>query len=93
MNESDPRSDVHYLGSSKNKAFESEPFVIAMTKGSLSKRQLLNSSRWPIYVINSVDNTKFIYPAILSHRRSTIVSLQNYPLYSFELQNVLQKAT
>ena len=28
------------------------------TKGYRSKRQPLNSSRWPIYVINSVGNTK-----------------------------------
>ena len=30
---------------------------IPLTKGYSSKRQLLNSLRWPIYVINSVDNT------------------------------------
>ena len=29
-----------------------------MMKGQRSKRQILNSLRWPIYVINSVDNTK-----------------------------------
>ena len=27
-------------------------------KGERSKRQPLNSLRWPIYVINSTDNTK-----------------------------------
>ena len=36
--------------------------------------------RWPIYVLNSVVNTKL--PPILSHRRSTTVSLETYPLYS-----------
>ena len=35
----------------------------------------------PIYVFNSVVNTKL--PAIPSHRRSTTVSLKTYPLYSF----------
>ena len=30
----------------------------ALTKGSCSKRQLWNSLRWPIYAINSVDNTQ-----------------------------------
>ena len=33
-----------------------------------------------IFVINSVDNTK-VYPVILSHRRSTTVSLETYYLY------------
>ena len=33
--------------------------------------------RWLIYVFNPVVNTKL--PAILSHRRSTIVSLETYP--------------
>ena len=33
--------------------------------------------RWLIYVFNSVVNTKL--PAILSHRRSTTVSLETYP--------------
>ena len=31
---------------------------IALTKGLRSKRQLLNSLRWPINLINSNDNTK-----------------------------------
>ena len=34
--------------------------------------------RWLIYVFNPVVNTKL--PAILSHRRSTTVSLETYPL-------------
>ena len=38
---------------------------------------------WPICVLNSVVNTKL--PAILSHRRSTTVCLETYPLYSFVL--------
>ena len=29
-----------------------------LTKGKSSKRQLLNSLRWPIYIINLVNNTK-----------------------------------
>ena len=36
--------------------------------------------QWLIYVFNPVVNTKL--PAILSHRRSTTVSLETYPLYS-----------
>ena len=50
-----------------------------LTKGKRSKRQPFNSFRWPIYVFNSVVNTKLL--AILSHRRSTTVSLETYPLY------------
>jgi len=30
-----------------------------MTKGERSKRQLYNSLRWPIYIFNLVDITKF----------------------------------
>ena len=36
--------------------------------------------QWPINVFNSVVNTKL--PAILSHRHSTTVSLETYPLSS-----------
>ena len=36
--------------------------------------------RWLIYVFNPVVNTKL--PAILSHRRSTTVSLETYPFIS-----------
>ena len=53
---------------------------IALTKGLRSKRQLFYTLRWPIYVFNSVVNTKL--PSILSHRRSTTVSLETYLLYS-----------
>ena len=42
-----------------------------------SKRQLFYSLRWLIHVFNPVVNTKL--PAILSHRRSTTVSLETYP--------------
>ena len=41
------------------------------------KRQLFNLFRWLIYVFNSVVNTKL--STILSHRRSTTVSLETYP--------------
>ena len=41
-------------------------------------RAFLQKARWPIYVFNSVVNTKL--PAILSHRRSTTVSLETCPL-------------
>ena len=34
------------------------PWSIALTKGQRSKRQPLNSLWCPIYVFNSVDNTK-----------------------------------
>ena len=43
--------------------------------------------RWPIYVFNSVFNTKL--PVILSHRRSTPVSLETYPLSFIHLNVVL----
>ena len=36
----------------------SSPSSERMTKGWDLKRQLLNSLRWPIYVIKSVDNIK-----------------------------------
>ena len=49
--------------------------------------QLFHSLRWPIYVFNSVVNTKL--PAILSHRRSTTVSLETYPLYSFSMDYIV----
>ena len=39
-----------------------------------------NPLRWSIYLFNSVVNTEL--PAIPSHRRSTMVSLETYPLYS-----------
>ena len=32
----------------------------ALTKGYNSKRRLRNSTRWPIYIINSVDNEKLL---------------------------------
>ena len=32
-------------------------YSIALTKGERPKRRPLNSLRWPIHVINSVDNT------------------------------------
>ena len=35
--------------------------------------------RWLIYAFNSVVNTEL--PALLSHRRSTTVSSETYPLY------------
>ena len=38
------------------------------------KHQLWNSLQWLIYVINSV--------VVLSHQRSTTVSLETYPLYA-----------
>ena len=47
------------------------------SKGERSKRQLFYSLRWLIYVFNPVVNTKL--PAILSHRRSTTISLETYP--------------
>ena len=34
--------------------------TFALTKGSRSKRQLFNSLRWPIYIFNLVDITKFL---------------------------------
>ena len=48
-----------------------------------SKRQLLNPSRWPIYVINSV-LILLNYPVILSHRRSPTVSSKTNPPYLAE---------
>ena len=34
--------------------------LIALTMGKRSKRQPLNATRWPIYVFDSVDNTKLL---------------------------------
>ena len=33
----------------------------ALTKGQRSKRQLFHSLRWPIYIFNLVDITKFLF--------------------------------
>ena len=40
-----------------------------------------------MHVFNSVVNIKL--PALLSHRRSATVSLDTYPLYSFNYEVVL----
>ena len=53
-------------------------------KGSCLKHQLSNSLWWSIYLINSL-----AYPIILSHWCSTTVSLQTYPLYSFDCLKLL----
>ena len=63
--------------------------MLALSQGNKkrSKRQRpFKSLRWPIYVLNSVVDTKL--PAILFHRRSTTVSLETHPLYSFVYQTV-----
>ena len=54
-------------------------------KGYHLKCQLLNSLQWPIYIINSVDNAKFI----LSHQPNTTVSSETYLLY---LQTLLSSS-
>ena len=43
--------------------------------------------QWPIYVFNSVVNTKL--PAILSHQGSTTVSLETYPLCYLSMSQFL----
>ena len=48
-------------------------------KGLTLETSAFYSLRWPIYVFNSVVNTKL--PAILSHRRSITVSLKIFPLF------------
>ena len=47
------------------------------------KCQLFYPLWWQIYAFNSVVKTKL--PAILSHRCSTTVSLETYPLYSINM--------
>ena len=58
--------------------FERYPFIIALTEGWSSKRQLWNSLRWPNYIFNSVDKTKlsyikvqliFLYPPLTQQHR------------------------
>ena len=51
--------------------------------GYCLKRQIWNSLWRPIYVINSLIILN--YPVILSHRRSTTVSLETWLLYKFKL--------
>ena len=46
-----------------------------------SEKKAKKPLRWLIYVFNSVVNTKL--PAILSHRRSTTVSLETYPFIHY----------
>ena len=43
------------------------PSTIALAKGYHSERQLLNSLRKPIYVINSVDNAKLTFHYLFSY--------------------------
>ena len=43
------------------------PSTIALAKGYRSERQLLNSLRWSIYVINSVDNAKLTFHYLFSY--------------------------
>ena len=43
------------------------PSTIALAKGYRSERQLLNSLRWSIYVINSVDNGKVTFHYLFSY--------------------------
>ena len=43
-----------------------------------AKRQLFNSLRWPIYILNLVDIAKL---PCCPHRRSTTVSLETFTLY------------
>ena len=60
--------------------------------GERSKRQPFNSLLRPIYVSNSVVNTKL--PAILFYRCSTTVSLEAYPLWSkYRLIGLLHNET
>ena len=53
-----------------------------MTKDSLSKTQLLNSSRWPIYVINSVDNTKLPWYTLAPTQHHSFFIHLNYRMFS-----------
>ena len=53
-----PRHNIRTNSMAPFSAYEPTIPRIALTKGSLSKCQPLNSLRWPIYVFNSVDNTK-----------------------------------
>ena len=50
-----------------------------MTKGQRSERQIKNSSRWTIYIIDSVNETKL--SCYTPHRRSTTVFLEAYPFF------------
>ena len=43
--------------------------------------------RWPIHIMNPVDKTKLSCKT--PHRRSTRVSVETYPLCSYEVTNVL----
>ena len=45
------------------------------------KKKAKKPLRWLIYVFNSVVDTKL--PALLSHRRSTTVSLETYPFIHY----------
>ena len=51
-------TEISHSKEFKSRFFEHQPFQITLTKASCSKHQLLNSLQRPIYVINSVDNTK-----------------------------------
>ena len=83
MNERDPRSDVHYLGSSENKAWKKFRPV-------RDRDRIIRSSNiWLSYIlnrliINSVDKTRSscytpARPPPPHPQRSTTVSLVTYP--------------
>ena len=52
---------------------------IALTKGQRSKRQLLNSLRWPINLINSNNNTKLPCYTLLRIATQLHSSFRNLP--------------
>ena len=54
-----------------------------MAKGWCLKRQLWNSLRWPIYVINSVDNTELPCYTLLPTQHHRF--FRTNPLYSFSM--------
>ena len=51
MNESDLRSDVHYLGSSENKAWKNETHHIT-AKITFIHVFIRSSNIWPSYILN-----------------------------------------
>ena len=58
MNESDPRSNVHYLGSSENKAWKGITFIHVFVRSSniwLSYVLNRSSNIWLSYILNRLN--------------------------------------
>ena len=74
--------ESQYLNLSKPSVYHPGKFKVMSLRAKLfSHVSFRISLRWPIHIINPVDETKL--SCYTSHRRSTTVSLETYPSISF----------